>query len=149
MNAPLFNLQSSGLCVRSVAGSDIHLADFRGQKLALFFCPADLSAAAREVDEYRTSADAFERSGVWLIGIVPGELATDFAKDSAGHHLCIAHDPAGELRSRLRSLTSAAGQGGDGETEGVTFLFDRWGNLTGFWNGAGHARDALRVAETR
>ena len=149
MNAPLFNLQASGLCVRSVGGAQIDLADFRGQKLALFFCPANVSEAAREVAEYRMAADDFERSGVWLIGMVPDQLAPGYAKDSAGHHLCIAHDPGGKLRSRLTTLSAVADHEGERETEGATYLFDRWGNLAGVWNGAGHARDVLRAAESR
>ncbi|ADO41580.1 AhpC/TSA family protein [Ketogulonicigenium vulgare Y25] len=63
-------------------GKTYHLSDFRGQRVVLFFYPADNTpTCTTENAEFATHAEAFAAAGVQLIGINRDSLAkhTKFA----------------------------------------------------------------------
>ena len=44
-------------------------ADFRGQKLVLYFYPKDdTSGCTREAQDFTALADEFEKAGAWILG---------------------------------------------------------------------------------
>src|SRR3954471_19235766 len=76
MRAIGLNMTGELLCnrldvpVTLVGGGSTNLGHFCGQKLVVFFCPADEAAAAAEIQAYRALASEFEHGGAWLVGIV-------------------------------------------------------------------------------
>jgi peroxiredoxin len=132
------------LPIALVGGGTINVADFCGQKLILFFCPADdPEASAREICAYRASAADFERAGAWVIGV--GGPATETGADTANIHL--AEDPDNSVFRALASFVPATLE--IEADRGATFLVDRDGGIRAAWPGCGHVAQALEVARER
>ena len=128
-----------------VGGGSVNPAGFKGQKLVLFCCPAgDAAACAHEVEAWSALADAFERAGVWVVGMVNDEAEAPPGHRGSAPSVHIARDSGGCRAALLRrGLPDAA------ETDPAAFLFDRDGRLRGAWAGAGHAAAALEAAAER
>ena len=135
------------VALHCVSGIDIDPADLRGQRVAVFFCPRDSAAAAREIDSYRAVAEALAGEGVWLLGIVQGPLPADGAERRDGTHVSLSEDLDG-CAWRHFSPALDAGEAGD-EADGAAFFFERWGTLRRAWAGSGHAQDILDAARER
>ena len=59
-------------------GAAVSPADFRGQKLVLYFYPKDdTSGCTREAQDFTALAGEFEKAGTWILGI---------SKDSPERH---------------------------------------------------------------
>ena len=59
-------------------GEVVSPADFRGNKLVLYFYPKDdTSGCTREAQDFTALADEFEKAGTWILGV---------SKDSPAAH---------------------------------------------------------------
>jgi peroxiredoxin Q/BCP len=59
-------------------GQPLSLADYRGQKLVVYFYPKDdTSGCTREAQDFTALAPEFEKAGVWILGV---------SKDDAKKH---------------------------------------------------------------
>ena len=133
------------MALHCLGGGDLDPADLRGQKLVVFFCPADPEAAAREIEEFRSLSDEFGRSGVWLIGVLEGSAPP---RDPAARvQIILAEDTDGSAWAHFEPALHLDAQGD--RASGATFYFERWGNLRHAWPSSGHARDALEAARAR
>jgi len=133
-------------------GAAVSPADFRGQKLVLYFYPKDdTSGCTREAQDFTALAGEFEKAGTWILGV---------SKDSPERHarfatkyglkVKLATDPDG-------SVCEAFGVWGEKSLYGrkymgidrATFLIDRDGTVAGVWRTVkvgGHAEDVLAAA---
>ena len=133
-------------------GKAVRLADFRGQKLAVYFYPKDdTSGCTREAQDFTALADAFEASGTWVIGI---------SKDDPKSHAKFAE----KYDLKVRLLTDADGAACDAfgawteknmygrkymGIERATFLINREGVIEKVWRKVkvpGHAEAVLAAA---
>ena len=135
------------LALHCVGGGEIDPANLRGQKVAIFFCPADPEAATREIDEYCGLAEGFAEEGVWVLGVLEGAPPPGLPSPGSGVRLSLARDEDGRA---WRCFAPALEGCGDGDRRsGAAFFFERWGTLRHAWPGSGHALDLLRTARER
>jgi peroxiredoxin Q/BCP len=134
-------------------GDTVSPADFRGNKLVLYFYPKDdTSGCTREGQDFSALADEFEKAGTWILGV---------SRDSPNSHVRFANKYG--LKVRLASDT----EGQVCETFGTwveksmygrkymgieraTFLIDRDGVVKRVWRKVkvpGHAEEVLRAAQ--
>lgn len=133
-------------------GNKVRLADFRGQKLAVYFYPKDdTSGCTREAQDFTALADEFEAAGTWVIGI---------SKDDAESHAKFAE----KYNLKVRLLTDADGAACEAfgvwteknmygrkymGIERATFLINREGVVEKVWRKVkvpGHAEKVLAAA---
>ena len=133
-------------------GEAVSPADFRGQKLVLYFYPKDdTSGCTREAQDFTGLAAEFEKSGTWILG-VSKDSPESHAKFTGKYGLKVklATDPDG-------SVCEAFGTWGQKSLYGrkymgidrATFLVDRDGTLARIWRKvkvAGHAEEVLAAA---
>ena len=135
-------------------GEGVSPADFRGQKLVLYFYPKDdTSGCTREAQAFSALAKEFEKSGTWILGV---------SKDDPKSHAKFAGKY--DLKVRLASdldggACEAFGVWGEKSMYGrkymgierATFLVDRDGTLARVWRKVkvpGHAEEVLAAART-
>lgn len=133
-------------------GERVSPADFRGQKLVLYFYPKDdTSGCTREAQDFTALAGEFEKAGTWILGV---------SKDDAKSHAKFAskYDLKVKLASDLDgSVCEAFGTWGEKSLYGrkymgidrATFLIDRDGTIARIWRKvrvAGHAEEVLEAA---
>ena len=133
-------------------GGQVSPADFRGQKLVLYFYPKDdTSGCTREAQDFTALAGEFEKAGTWILGV---------SKDDAKSHAKFAskYDLKVKLASDLDgSVCEAFGTWGEKSLYGrkymgidrATFLIDRDGTIARIWRKvrvAGHAEEVLEAA---
>lgn len=132
--------------VTLVGGGSTNLGHFCGQKLVIFFCPADVAAAAAEIRAYEALAEEFEHSGAWVLGVVE-EGAHDMHGTPAGARVNLGIDPDGAAFRQL-----AGNLAPDIELDpsrGATFIIGRDGGIHYAWPENGHAVRALAAARER
>lgn len=133
-------------------GKPVSPADFRGQKLVLYFYPKDdTSGCTREGREFSALADEFEKAGTWILGISK-DSPESHAKFTAKYDLRVklATDPDGSVCDGFgvwgeKSLYGRKYMG----IERATFLIDRDGTLARIWRRVkvpGHAEEVLAAA---
>lgn len=127
-------------------------ADFRGQKLVLYFYPKDdTSGCTREAQDFTALASEFEKAGTWILGV---------SKDEAAKHrkfiekyelkVPLATDPDGSVCEAFgtwleKSMYGRKYMGIDR----ATFLIDRDGVVKRVWRKVkvpGHAEEVLAAA---
>ena len=133
-------------------GEAVSPADFKGQKLVLYFYPKDdTSGCTREAQDFTALATEFEKAGAWILGI---------SKDDVASHAKFAkkYDLQVKLASDLDgSVCEAFGVWGEKSLYGrkymgierATFLIDRDGTVARIWRKvkvAGHAEAVLAAA---
>jgi len=133
-------------------GTAVSPADFRGQKLVLYFYPKDdTSGCTREAQDFTALAGEFEKAGTWILGVSkdsPERHARFAAK--YGLKVKLATDPDG-------SVCEAFGTWGQKSLYGrkymgidrATFLIDRDGTVARIWRKVkvpGHAEEVLAAA---
>jgi len=135
-----------------VDGKSVSPADFRGQKLVLYFYPKDdTSGCTAEAQAFGALAGDFEKAGTWILGV---------SKDDAGKHrkfidkyglkVPLASDPDGSVCEAFgtwaeKSLYGRKYMGIDR----ATFLIDRDGRIDRIWRKVkvpGHAEAVLEAA---
>ena len=133
-------------------GAAMSPADFRGQKLVLYFYPKDdTSGCTREAQDFSALAGEFEKAGTWILG-VSKDSPERHAKFAAKYGLKVklATDPDG-------SVCEAFGVWGEKSLYGrkymgidrATFLLDRDGTVARIWRKVkvpGHAEEVLAAA---
>lgn len=134
-------------------GEAVSPADFRGQKLVLYFYPKDdTTGCTREAQDFTALADAFEEAGAWILGI---------SKDSPAKHrkftdkydlkVRLASDEDGAVCEAFgtwieKSLYGRKYMGIDR----ATFLIHRDGTIARIWRKVkvpGHAGQVLAAAK--
>ena len=141
------------VALTAVDGETISPADFKGNKLVLYFYPKDdTSGCTREAKDFTALADAFEKAGTWVLGV---------SKDSAASHVKFATKL--DLRVKLASDSDGAACEAFGTwveksmygrkymgIERATFLIDRDGTISRIWRKVkvpGHAEEVLAAAK--
>ena len=133
-------------------GEAVRLADFKGQKLVLYFYPKDdTSGCTREAQDFTALADEFEKIGTWVVGV---------SKDSQASHAKFT----GKYGLKVRLLSDADGSACEAfgtwveksmygrkymGIERATFLIDRDGAVKQVWRKVkvpGHAEQVLKAA---
>jgi peroxiredoxin Q/BCP len=133
-------------------GAKVSPADFRGQKLVLYFYPKDdTSGCTREAREFSALAPEFEKCGTWILG-VSKDSPERHAKFAAkyGLEVKLATDPDGSVCEAFgtwveKSLYGRKYMGIDR----ATFLIDRDGTIARVWRKVkvpGHAEAVLAAA---
>jgi thioredoxin-dependent peroxiredoxin len=133
-------------------GAKVNPADFRGNKLVLYFYPKDdTSGCTREAQDFTALAAEFEKAGTWILGV---------SKDSPKSHqkfagkydlkVKLASDEDGAVCEAFGTWTekSLYGRKYMG-IERATFLIDRDGTLARIWRKVkvpGHAEEVLAAA---
>jgi peroxiredoxin Q/BCP len=133
-------------------GTAVSPADFRGQKLVLYFYPKDdTSGCTREAQDFTALAVEFERCGTWILG-VSKDSPQSHAKFTGKYDLRVklATDPDGGVCEAFgtwleKSLYGRKYMGIDR----ATFLVDRDGTIARIWRKVkvpGHAEEVLAAA---
>jgi peroxiredoxin Q/BCP len=134
-------------------GEAISPADFSGNKLVLYFYPKDdTSGCTREARDFTAFADAFEKSGTWVLGVSKDGPASH-AKFAAKHDLRIrlASDVEGAACEAFGTWVEKSMYGRKYMgIERATFLIDRDGTIERIWRKVkvpGHAEEVLAAAK--
>jgi len=138
--------------LQGMNGEPVSPADFRGNKLVLYFYPKDdTSGCTREAQDFTALAGDFEKAGTWILGVSKDdpkkhqkftekyELKVSLASDMDGS-VCEAFGTWGE-----KSLYGRKYMG----IERATFLIDRDGTVARVWRKVkvpGHAEEVLAAA---
>lgn len=133
-------------------GTKVSVADFKGQKLVLYFYPKDdTSGCTREAQDFTALAEDFEKEGTWIVGV---------SKDSQTKHAKFREKY--DLTHALWSDEEGAGCEAFGTwveksmygrkymgIDRATFLIDRDGMIARIWRKVkvpGHAQTVLEAA---
>ena len=138
--------------LRGMNGELVSPADFRGNKLVLYFYPKDdTSGCTREAQDFTALADAFEKAGTWILGVSKDSPASH-AKFTGkyGLRIGLATDEDGAVSEAFgtwgqKSLYGRKYMGMDR----ATFLISRDGTIARIWRKvrvAGHAEEVLAAA---
>lgn len=134
-------------------GEAISPADFRGNKLVLYFYPKDdTSGCTREAKDFTAFADEFEKAGTWVLG-VSKDGPTSHARFAAKHDLRVklASDEDGSVCAAFGTWVEKSMYGRKYMgIERATFLIDRDGTISRIWRKVkvpGHAEEVLAAAK--
>ncbi|WP_106639581.1 thioredoxin-dependent thiol peroxidase [Allosphingosinicella vermicomposti] len=133
-------------------GQTISPADFRGQKLVIYFYPKDdTPGCTTEAKDFSALAEAFEQAGTWVIGV---------SKDDAKKHrnfidkhslrVALASDTDGQVCAAFGTWVEKNMYGRQYMgIDRATFLIDRDGVVKRIWRKVkvgGHAEQVLAAA---
>jgi peroxiredoxin Q/BCP len=133
-------------------GEKVSPADFRGNKLVLYFYPKDdTSGCTREAQDFTALADRFEKEGTWILGV---------SKDSPASHVRfagkygltvpLASDSAGTVCEAFGTWVEKSMYGRKYMgIDRATFLVNRDGTVARIWRKVkvpGHAEEVLAAA---
>ncbi len=133
-------------------GQPVSPADFKGQKLVLYFYPKDdTSGCTREAQDFSALAPEFEKAGAWILGVSKDdakkhrkftekyELSVPLATDADGS-VCEAFGTWVEKSMYGRKYMGI---------ERATFLIGADGTIERVWRNVkvpGHAEEVLEAA---
>ena len=138
--------------LQGLEGSSVSPADFKGQKLVLYFYPKDdTSGCTAEAQAFTALADEFEKAGTWILGV---------SKDDAKKHrkfidkydlkVSLATDADGSVCEAFGTWVEKSMYGRKYMgIERATFLIDRDGVVKRVWRKVkvpGHAEEVLAAA---
>jgi thioredoxin-dependent peroxiredoxin len=133
-------------------GKEMSPADFRGQKLVLYFYPKDdTSGCTAEAQAFSALAEEFEKAGTWILGVSRDDPKSHakFA-DKYGLKVPLATDPDGSVCAAFGTWAEKSMYGRKYMgIERATFLVDRDGRVDRIWRKVkvpGHAEEVLRAA---
>ena len=133
-------------------GQPLNLADYRGQKLIVYFYPKDdTSGCTREAQDFTALAGEFENAGAWILGV---------SKDDAKKHrqftdkydlqIPLATDTDGSASEAFGTWVQKSMYGRKYMgIDRATFLIDGDGVVQRIWRNVkvpGHAEDVLAAA---
>jgi peroxiredoxin Q/BCP len=142
------------IALESAEGTPLHLSDFKGRKLVLFFYPKDdTPGCTTENQDFSALAGEFEKAGTALLG-VSKDSAVRHARFAAKHGLMhqLATDPAeGGLSDAIGIWTEKQNYGRTylGMVR-TTYLLDADGRIARVWDKVkvkGHAAEVLKAAQ--
>ena len=143
--APAFSLPRDG-------GATVSLADFKGQKLVLYFYPrADTPGCTVESKAFSDLSKAFAKAGTAVLGVSADPVkAQDAFKAKHGLAIPLASDEAHRMLDAygVWGEKSMYGKKFMGITR-TTFLIDREGRIARIWPKVkveGHAEEVLAAA---
>lgn len=136
---------------RLLSGKIVNPANFKGQKLVIFFCDgSDPLPCSRRLQSFAALATEFAHCGTWIIGLVsnpgrPGKLL-----GSGPPIVPLALDPDDVVGAAfgLRPRDEGGGKSRVGR-ELTAFLIDRDGTVDRIWrntSGVDQAREVLEAA---
>ena len=138
--------------LQNMDGQPISLADYRGQKLVLYFYPKDdTSGCTKEAQDFTALASEYEKAGTWILGVSKDD-AKSHAKftDKYGLKVPLATDPDGSVCEAFGTWTEKSMYGRKYMgIERATFLVDRDGVVKRVWRKVkvpGHAEEVLKAA---
>ena len=133
-------------------GEPVSPADFKGQKLVLYFYPKDdTSGCTREAQDFTALAEAFEKEGTWVLGVSKDSPASH-AKFAAkyGLKVSLASDPDGKACEAFGTWVEKSMYGRKYMgMERSTFLIGADGRVLREWRKVkvpGHAEQVLEAA---
>ena len=140
------------VALEGMEGKPVRPADFKGQKLVLYFYPKDdTSGCTREAQDFTALAEEFEKAGTWIMGV---------SKDDAKKHrkfidkydlkVPLATDADGSVCEAFGTWVEKSMYGRKYMgIERATFLIDRDGVIKRVWRKVkvpGHAEEVLAAA---
>ena len=139
--------------LQGMSGETISPADFRGNKLVLYFYPKDdTSGCTREAQDFTARAEAFEEEGTWVLGVSKDNPASH-ARFTGKYDLKVrlASDVEGKACEAFgtwiqKSMYGRKYMGIDR----ATFLIDRDGTIARIWRKVkvpGHVDEVLKAAK--
>jgi peroxiredoxin Q/BCP len=133
-------------------GKTLSPADFRGQKLVIYFYPKDdTSGCTREAQDFSALAAEFEKAGTWILGVSKDD-ARSHAKFTGKYELKVplASDADGSACEAFGTWVEKSMYGRKYMgIERATFLVDRDGVVKKVWRKVkvpGHAEAVLEAA---
>ena len=136
----------------SADGKEISPADFRGQKLVVYFYPKDdTSGCTAEAQAFTALAEEFKNSGTWILGVSKDD-ARSHARFTGKYGLKVplASDADGSACEAFGTWTEKSMYGRKYMgIERATFLVDRDGVVKRVWRKVkvpGHAEEVLAAA---
>ena len=139
--------------LQGMSGETISPADFRGNKLVLYFYPKDdTSGCTREAQDFTARAEAFEAEGTWVLGVSKDNPASHARfTDKYGLKVRLASDVEGKACEAFgtwiqKSMYGRRYMGIDR----ATFLIDRDGTIARIWRKVkvpGHVDEVLKAAK--
>lgn len=141
-----------GVTLEGMEGQPVRPADFKGQKLVVYFYPKDdTSGCTREAQDFTALAEQFEKAGTWILGV---------SKDDAKKHrkfvdkydlkVPLATDADGSACEAFGTWVEKSMYGRKYMgIERATFLIDRDGVVERVWRKVkvpGHAEEVLAAA---
>jgi peroxiredoxin Q/BCP len=133
-------------------GKPVSPADFKGQKLVVYFYPKDdTSGCTSEAQAFTALADEFRNAGTWILGVSKDD-ARSHAKFTAKYDLKVplASDPDGSVCEAFGTWVEKSMYGRKYMgIERATFLVDRDGVVKKVWRKVkvtGHAEEVLAAA---
>ena len=139
--------------LEGLEGETVSPADFKGNKLVVYFYPKDdTSGCTREAQDFTALAPEFEKAGTWILGV---------SKDSAAKHrkfidkydlkVPLAADPEGAACEAFGTWVQKSMYGRKYMgIDRATFLVDRDGVVKRIWRSVkvpGHAQAVLEAAQ--
>ena len=141
-----------GVTLEGLEGQPVRPADFKGQKLVLYFYPKDdTSGCTREAQDFTALAEEFESAGTWILGVSKDD-AKKHAKFIAKYDLKVplATDPDGSVCEAFGTWVEKSMYGRKYMgIDRATFLVDRDGVIKRIWRKVkvpGHAEEVLAAA---
>ena len=138
--------------LEGLEGQPVRPADFKGQKLVLYFYPKDdTSGCTREAQDFTALAEEFESAGTWILGVSKDD-AKKHAKFIAKYDLKVplATDPDGSVCEAFGTWVGKSMYGRKYMgIDRATFLVDRDGVIKRVWRKVkvpGHAEEVLAAA---
>ena len=133
-------------------GRPVSPADFKGNKLVLYFYPKDdTSGCTREAQDFSGLAKEFEEAGTWILGVSKDD-AKKHAKFTEKYDLKVplATDADGSVCEAFGTWTQKSMYGRKYMgIDRATFLIDRDGTVARVWRKVkvpGHAEEVLEAA---
>ncbi|HEX8669852.1 MAG TPA: peroxiredoxin [Allosphingosinicella sp.] len=133
-------------------GKALSPADFKGQKLVVYFYPKDdTSGCTREAQDFTALADAFRNAGTWILGVSKDDPKSH-AKFTAKYELQVplASDRDGSVCEAFGTWVQKSMYGRKYMgIDRATFLVDRDGVVKRVWRKVkvpGHAQEVLEAA---
>lgn len=138
--------------LETMDGKAVSPADFRGNKLVLYFYPKDdTSGCTREAQDFSALAEEFEKHGTWLLGVSkdPPAKHRKFT-DKYDLKVPLATDTDGSACEAFGTWVEKSMYGRKYMgIERATFLIDRDGTVYRIWRKVkvpGHAEEVLAAA---
>ena len=140
------------VALQGMDGEPLSPADFRGNKLVLYFYPKDdTSGCTREAQDFSALAEEFEKAGTWILG-VSKDSPSSHARFAAkyGLEVKLASDAEGRVCEAFGTWVEKSMYGRKYMgIDRATFLIDRDGVVKRVWRKVkvpGHAEEVLEAA---
>ncbi|HWT11492.1 MAG TPA: peroxiredoxin [Allosphingosinicella sp.] len=139
--------------LEGMSGEPVSPADFRGNKLVLYFYPKDdTSGCTREAQDFTALAADFEKEATWILGVSKDNPASHARfTDKYGLKVRLASDSDGSVCEAFGTWTEKSMYGRKYMgIERATFLVDRDGVVKRVWRKVkvpGHAAEVLEAAK--